>query len=119
VSYDADPNTGVAIYDGTPYQGETGWFEVGGTSVGAPSWSAILADADQLRAAAGRAPLTAAGYAAQLAIYGLPSGSLAEITSGPPNGFCPVGCTPGAGFDDITGLGSPRAGIDTALAAVP
>lgn len=119
VSYDADPNTGVAIYDGTPYQGETGWFEVGGTSVGAPSWSAILADADQLRAAAGRAPLTAAGYAAQLAIYGLPSGSLAEITSGPPNGFCPVGCTPGPGFDDITGLGSPRAGIDAALAAVP
>jgi PQQ-like domain/PQQ enzyme repeat len=119
VSYDADPATGVAVYDGTSYQGQTGWFQVGGTSVGAPSWSAILADADQLRAAAGRAPLTAAGYAAQLAIYGLPAGDLAEITSGPPNGFCPVGCTPGPGFDDITGLGSPRHGIDAALAAAP
>jgi hypothetical protein len=87
-------STGVAGYDGTNYQGQTGRFQVGGTSVGAPSWSAVLADADQLRAAAGRTPLTAAGYAAQLAIYDLPAGALAEISSGPPNGFCPVGCTP-------------------------
>jgi outer membrane protein assembly factor BamB len=119
VSFDADPATGVAVYDGSNYQGQTGWFQVGGTSVGAPSWSAILADADQLRAAAGRAPLTAAGYAAQLAIYDLPAGALAEISSGPPNGFCPVGCTPGPGFEDVTGLGSPRQGIDAALAAAP
>jgi hypothetical protein len=38
------------------------------------------------------------------------------VTSGPDNGICPVGCAPTAGFDTITGLGSPRAGIDAALA---
>jgi subtilase family serine protease len=117
VSFDADPNTGVAVYDSVPYGGQSGRWEVGGTSVGAPSWSAILADADQLRAADGKAPLTADGDAVQQAIYSLPSSLIAPVTTGPANGFCPVGCTPTAGYDEITGLGSPRAGIDAALAA--
>ena len=44
VSFDANPSTGVSVYDSTPYNGnETGWFVVGGTSVGAPSWAAIQA----------------------------------------------------------------------------
>ena len=118
VAFDADLNTGVAVYDSIPYFGQTGWFEVGGTSIGAPSWSAILAAADQLRAGQGERPLTAAGYAVQKAVYSLPASVLAPVTSGPDNGFCPVGCAPGAGYDEITGLGSPRAGIDTSLAEV-
>ena len=117
VAFDADPNTGVAIYDSVPYAGQQGWWVVGGTSVGAPSWAAILADADQLRAAKAEPPLTAAGFAAQRAIYSLSSSVLAPVTTGPDNGFCPVGCAPGPGYDEITGLGSPRAGIDVALAA--
>jgi hypothetical protein len=116
VSYDADPNTGVAVYDSVPYAGQSGWWVVGGTSLGAPSWSAILADADQLRAGAGKAPLTASGDAAQRDVYSLPASALAAVTSGPDNGSCPVGCAPAAGYDTITGLGSPRAGIDAALA---
>jgi subtilase family serine protease len=116
VSFEADPDTGVAVYDSLSYQGETGWWLVGGTSVGAPSWSAILAATDQLRAAAGEAPLTAAGDAAQQALYSLPSTVLERITAGADNGFCPVGCAPANGYDEITGLGSPRAGIDEALA---
>ena len=32
VAYDADPNTGVAVYDSTSYSGLSGWFQVGGTS---------------------------------------------------------------------------------------
>ena len=116
VAFEADPATGVAVYDSVPYGGQSGWLEVGGTSVGAPSWSAILADADQLRAAKGQAPLAAAGYAAQRAVYSLPPSVLAPVTTGPDNGFCPDGCAPGPGYDEITGLGSPRAGIDTALA---
>jgi hypothetical protein len=117
VSYDADQSTGVAVYDSIPLEGQTGWWEVGGTSVGAPSWSAIFADADQLRLAKGQRPLTAARYGAQRALYALPSGVIARITTGPDNGFCPVGCAPGSGYDEITGLGSPRSGIDAALAA--
>jgi hypothetical protein len=116
VSYDADPNTGVAVYDSLPYNGQSGWWVVGGTSLGAPSWSAILADADQLRAAAGKAPLTASGDAVQRDVYSLPAGALGAVTSGPDNGICPVGCAPTTGYDTITGLGSPRTGIDAALA---
>jgi hypothetical protein len=115
VSYDADPNTGVAVYDSVPYLGQSGWWVVGGTSLGAPSWSAILADADQLRAGAGKAPPTASDDAVQRDVYSLPASALAAVTSGP-NGSCPVGCAPTAGYDTITGLGSPRAGIDAALA---
>jgi len=116
VSYDADPNTGVAVYDSVPYAGQSGWWVVGGTSLGAPSWSAILADADQLRAGAGKAPLTASGDAVQRDVYSMPASALAAVTSGPDNGICPVGCAPITGYDTITGLGSPRAGIDAALA---
>ncbi len=116
VSFDADPQTGVAVYDSQPIGTDKGWFQVGGTSLGAPVWSAILADTDQVRASAGHGPLTAQGYAAQRAIYGLPAGALGDITSGPPNGFCPTGCTAGPGFDMVTGLGSPRSGIDLRLA---
>jgi hypothetical protein len=118
VSFDADQSTGVPVFDSVPYFGQTGWFLVGGTSFGAPSWSAILADTDQLRAASARPPLTAAGLAVQKAVYSLPASVLAPVTSGPGNGFCPDGCVPGSGYDEITGLGSPRAGIDAALATV-
>src|SRR5579884_1409405 len=37
VSADADPNTGAAVYDSVSYQGQTGWFQVGGTSLASPS----------------------------------------------------------------------------------
>jgi PQQ enzyme-like repeat protein len=117
VAFDADPGTGVAVYDSVAYEGQAGWWEVGGTSVGAPSWSAILADADQLRTAKGDAPLTAAGFAVLHALYALPSAAIAPVTTGPENGWCPVGCTPGPGYDEITGLGSPRPAIDAELAA--
>jgi len=48
VSHDANPNTGVLIYDTTPYQGIDGWGEVGGTSAAAPQWAAIFADAQSI-----------------------------------------------------------------------
>jgi hypothetical protein len=118
VSFNADPNTGVAVYDSVPYEGQAGWFVVGGTSAGAPSWSAILADADQLRVAAGKSPLTSAGDEAQRAVYAA-TANLGDITTGPPNGPCPSQCQAGTGYDFVTGLGSPRAGLDQALAAAP
>ena len=34
VADDANPNTGLAIYDSVSYAGESGWFTVGGTSAG-------------------------------------------------------------------------------------
>jgi subtilase family serine protease len=39
VSLDADPATGVSVYDSTQYQGQSGWFQVGGTSASSPMWA--------------------------------------------------------------------------------
>ncbi|MCL5670406.1 MAG: peptidase S8/S53 subtilisin kexin sedolisin [Acidobacteria bacterium] len=41
-SFDADPNSGVSVYDTTSYQGLSGWFTVGGTSASSPSLAGII-----------------------------------------------------------------------------
>jgi subtilase family serine protease len=45
VSLDADPASGVSVYDSTRYQGQQGWFQIGGTSASSPMWAARSADA--------------------------------------------------------------------------
>ena len=60
VAYDADPNTGFAVYDSLAYQGYAGWQVVGGTSAGAPQWAALVAIADQGRVLAGQGTLDGA-----------------------------------------------------------
>jgi subtilase family serine protease len=98
VSFDADPSTGVSVYDSTRYQGQSGWFTLGGTSVGAPNWAGILAAgaAAGKSALQGDAAIYAGGYAT----------NLRDITSGT-NGSCGTDCTAGTGYDLVTGLGSP------------
>jgi len=90
VSYDADPNTGVYVYDSTPYQGSIGWWNVGGTSVGSPQWAAIQA--------LGQSTGNTNFYkdATQSA-----STYFRDITSGSD------GNQAGVGYDLVTGLGSP------------
>jgi subtilase family serine protease len=44
VALDADPNSGVSVYDSTPYNNQTGWWTVGGTSASSPMWAARAAD---------------------------------------------------------------------------
>lgn len=41
-SFDADPNTGVSVYDTTSCQGLSGWLVFGGTSVASPSLAGIV-----------------------------------------------------------------------------
>lgn len=96
VSADADPATGVAVYDSTASSGVRGWLVFGGTSAAAP----IVASAYALAAAP-----ASDGYPSS-APYGQAS-SLFDITSGS-NGFCSPSylCTGVAGFDGPTGLGS-------------
>lgn len=121
VSYDADPTTGFAVYDSTTYNNASGWFQMGGTSAGAPQWAGILAAANQLRVAKRKAVLAAYSTTttnptpADKAVYAVTT-NLSDITSGAANGSCSV-CTVTVGYDAVTGLGSPRAGIDVALAA--
>ena len=45
VSLDADPASGVSVYDTTRYQGQSGWFRVGGTSASSPMWAGRSAGA--------------------------------------------------------------------------
>lgn len=45
VSLDADPASGVSVYDSTRYSGQAGWWVVGGTSASSPMWAARSADA--------------------------------------------------------------------------
>lgn len=40
VSLVADPASGVSVYDSTRYQGQQGWWTVGGTSASSPMWAA-------------------------------------------------------------------------------
>ena len=98
VSFEGNPNTGVSVYDSTSYSGQSGWFTLGGTSVGAPNWAGILAAG----AAAGKTALQG-----DAAIYsGGYTTNLRDVTSGT-NGTCGTDCTAGAGYDLVTGLGSP------------
>ena len=122
VSFGGDPATGFAVYDSVPYSGQSGWFQMGGTSAGAPMWSGIIAAADQLRKSAGKPVFSGTSskllYMANSGMYGLATG-LADISGGPSNGSCGAICTPGPGYDSVTGRGSPRRGIDAALKAAP
>jgi len=96
VAADADPQTGAAVYDSTAYQGRTGWFQVGGTSLSAPLIAAVFA-------LAGNA--ATANYPASLP-YGN-TGALHDVTSGT-NGSCSTTMCAGApGYDGPTGVGTP------------
>jgi subtilase family serine protease len=85
VSLDADPNSGVSVYDSTSYNGQTGWWVVGGTSASSPMWAARSADAGVV---------VNASY-----VYGS-SITFRDITSGGNSAGCLVG------YDMCSGRGS-------------
>jgi subtilase family serine protease len=107
LAYNANPGTysnptGFAVYDTVAYSGETGWFDVGGTSAGAPQVSALVAIANQGRALAGKATLSGVSQTLP-ALYNMSSSDFHDITSGN-NGY-----SANAGYDLVTGRGSPIA----------
>lgn len=92
---DADPNTGVAVYD-TYSQG--GWLEVGGTSASSPMIAAVYA----------LAGTPAAGTYPGSYIYSH-TGNLFDVTSGADGSCSPAYlCTGEAGYDGPTGWGTPN-----------
>jgi hypothetical protein len=103
VSADADPDTGVAVYDtfddGIPGD-DSGWQEVGGTSASSPMIAAVYALAGT--------PGTGSFPASYL--YNDPS-ALYDVTTGS-NDSDPCTpsylCTAGLGYDGPTGLGTPN-----------
>jgi subtilase family serine protease len=99
VAFDADPNTGVAVYDSN----NGGWLQVGGTSLGAPSWAGLIAIVDQGRALNGQSSYSSSDLLTQ--IYKVSSSDFHDITSGN-NGYAA-----GTGYDFVTGRGSPIANL--------
>lgn len=97
VSYDADPNSGFAVYDSYGY----GWIVVGGTSAGAPQWAAI-----QSLGLSSTNPNIYNAYA-QAPTY---QADFRDVTVGS-NGY-----SAGIGYDLATGVGSP---LTTNFAAPP
>jgi hypothetical protein len=128
VAYDADPNTGFAVYDSLEFQGVSGWQEVGGTSAGAPQWAALIAIADQSRALSGLGSLDGATetlpalYAAyatadSVTVSADYATTFLDVTRGGAGGYRwrwggigSSGYNAQAGYDLVTGLGSPQAG---------
>jgi len=103
-SFDADPNTGVYVYDSFPIDGfvEGPWWIVGGTSVSAPSLAGVVNNA------ASRSGTWAASSNAELTtIYNnLGTADFYDIIYG----FCGyyMGFFSVTGWDFCTGVGSPR-----------
>jgi subtilase family serine protease len=115
LSTDADPNTGFIQYytgsgAGACHQNcEAGWNSVGGTSIGSPMVSSLVAVAAQ---ACGTARL---GFI-NPSLYAMASTGFVDVTTGS-NDLYNVGeFSAGVGYDEASGLGSPNgAGFFTGL----
>jgi hypothetical protein len=104
VAYDADPSTGVSVYDSLSSPPGEPVAVFGGTSIAAPQWAALIAIADQFRDAAHEASLDGPS---QL----LPA--LYQIEQSDPHAFQDItqgnnGYSAGPGYDLVTGLGTPN-----------
>jgi subtilase family serine protease len=108
VAYDASPSTGFPVYDSFSYGAATPWQQVGGTSAGAPQWSALVSIANQGRVLQGSQPFDGANQLLP-AVYSLPASDFHDVTSGTSNGNPHYTAT--AGYDLVTGLGSPVANL--------
>jgi|SRR5579885_3515582 len=105
ISCVADPTTGVAVYDSYGYQGQLGWFRIGGTSLSSPIVAGIFAIANESRVNIGKTILSNVDL--QNYIYNTLantqnySSSFNDVTKGKAgNNSAQVG------YDNVTGLGS-------------
>jgi hypothetical protein len=114
VAFLADPRSGVAVYNTSPDAvGSTGWIfgGVGGTSLASPMFAGFVALANQKRAQMGKGTI---GANLNQAIYNAATDNYAanfnDITIGD-NGYRTQ-----VGYDLVTGWGSPKPGLVTAIA---
>ena len=98
VSFDANPQSGVAVYDSTSCNGVSGWMVFGGTSVSSPAVAGII----NLAAASGGGFATSS-VAELTKIYSnrTNSSDFRDITSGTAGTFSAA-----TGYDFVTGVGS-------------
>jgi kumamolisin len=99
VSSDANPYTGVWVYDSFPNDydfGTVGWWIIGGTSVSSPTWAGIVNAAGSF-AATSSAELTK--------LYADPAADFRDIRTGSCYYYMYYNAV--AGYDVCTGIGSP------------
>ena len=97
-SFDADPYTGVSVYDSTPCQGMSGWMVFGGTSVSAPAVAGII----NLAASTKPGDFAVNSNAELTEIYNnLKSGNFRDIVAGKAGKNRAL-----QGWDFVTGVGS-------------
>ena len=95
----ADPATGVAVFDSTPFQDTSGWLTFGGTSASAPIIAGVFALAGNNK------DVTDGGY-----VWSHHSSrTFNDVTSGS-SGDCDTSrwCTARRGWDGPTGWGTPK-----------
>jgi hypothetical protein len=105
VAFDASAATGVSVYDSYDNTGGGPWITMWGTSLGAPSWAALIAVANQGRVAAGGTTLDGPTQTLP-ALYSVPSTDFHDIATGSNGAF-----SAGPGYDEVTGLGTPVANL--------
>ncbi len=107
LSVDADPQTGFVEYytgsgQGACHQGcEAGWGSIGGTSIGAPMVSSMVAVATQ---ACGFGRL---GFL-NPSLYAMATTGFVDVTTGNNDLYNVGGYNAGVGYDEASGLGSPN-----------
>jgi hypothetical protein len=118
VAFNADPMTGQYIAR-RPHDDPSSmlWMSAGGTSLGTPQWAGLLAVANAQRALAGQGRLGAPHamlYDGVAAAPGAYAAAFGDVVDGA-NGAC-AACLAHAGYDAVTGLGTPNG--DALLAAL-
>ena len=110
VAFNADPATGQYVAVMAPGSAAVNWISVGGTSLSTPQWAGLVAVANALRVQAAK-PLLGAPHALLYqqigAVPGTYASAFADIVQGS-NGNCTL-CNAKAGYDSLTGLGTPQA----------
>lgn len=111
ISMDANPSTGVPVYDSYDEGASTPWVTVGGTSLSSPMMAGVMAIVNQGRLINGLSvmstvsnPSATSTTAALPLLYQSAKSNFHDITSGNNGGY-----SAGAGYDEVTGIGSPIA----------
>lgn len=99
VSAVADPNTGAAIYNSTPYNGQTGWWQLGGTSLASPLIASIYALTGGIPTGMNASSIPYSSFNPE---------NSHDIVNGS-NGTCgTIMCNAIVGYDGPSGLGTPN-----------
>jgi kumamolisin len=97
LSFDADPATGVSVYDSAKCQGiDGGWLVLGGTSVSSPSLAAVVNRAMSFQ-------LSSIDELTTMYTNRTNAADFFDITAGSAGPY-----SAGPGWDYVTGIGSPR-----------